>query len=168
MSHNTTWLRTVTARSVHRYKETLTCTWQFTRGIKPTESISASGSSCATSHCQLELFSEQFSLYHSSNLLFLLDICLRLLFKTREWSNTASVLWCPLACFHLQSIKWALKQQILEQLLMSWPGSPPFPRLICSVDQVRYLLSPDSFQFLGFLSLEGVKREVKPSSLLVV
>lgn len=142
---------------------------KFTRGIKCIETISSSGSPSATSHCHQGLFSEQFSLYHCSNLVFFfLDICLRPLFKTREWSNTASVLWCPLACFHMQTIKWALKQQILEQMLMSWPGSPLVPRLICSVDQVRYLLSPDPFQFLAFLSLEGVKREDKPSSLLVV
>lgn len=142
---------------------------KFTRGIKRTETIFASevpvpqalvswDFSQSNFHCIIPLILSFFSL----------DICLRQSFKTREWPNTASVLWCPLACFHLQSIKWALKQQILEQMLMSWPGSPLFPRLICSVDQVRYLLSPDSFQFLGFLSLEGVKREVKHSSLLVV
>lgn len=50
---------------------------------------------------------------------------------------------------------------------MSWPASPLFSRLICSADQVRYLLV-QTLQFMVFLSLEGVKREVKPSSLLVM
>lgn len=142
----------MTAKSLCRFKKTLTNTLKRnTPGVLNTQkpflpqevpvpqtfvSWDFAQSNC---HCMIPLTLSSF-----------LGNCFRLLFKTREWPNTASLLWCSLACFHMQSIKLALKQQILEQMLMSWPGSSPSPRLTGSIGQVRYPLSPASFRFLGF------------------
>lgn len=148
----------MTTKSVYMFKETLTSTlkrntWRgwgvgwvlntqkpfLAQEVPVLQTIVSWDFSQINCHCMIPL-----------TLSSLLGTCFGPLFKKREWPNTTSLLWCSLACFHMQSIKWALKQQILEQMLMSWPGSSSSPRLISSVDQPRYPLNPITFQFLGF------------------